>query len=65
MADQNAWMRAGEPSLDPPDEDGRRCPSCDAVLQDTREDAHGEEWPSRVKGERCPTPDCPDYMEDD
>jgi len=55
MADQNAWMRAPEPSgwASPDDEDGRRCPSCDAVLQDTRE------------GERCVTPDCPDYMEDD
>ena len=65
MADANAWMRAQEPSgwASPDDEDGRRCPSCDAGLQDTREGAHGEE--SRVKGERCPTPDCPDYMEDD
>ena len=50
MADANAWMRAQEPSgwASPDDEDGRRCPSCDAVLQDTRE------------GERCVTPDC-DY----
>ena len=48
MADQNAWMRAGEPSLDPPDEDGRRCHACDAVLQDG------------PAGEHCDTPDC-DY----
>ena len=55
MADQNAWMRAPEPGgwASPDDEDGPRCPSCDAVLQDTRE------------GERCVTPDCPDYREDD